>query len=609
MTKVLILAAGMGKRLNRHTLNKTKCMVEVNGISLIERLILQLSIYSIDEIVIVTGYKHEALVEHISSIINKYSITIPFKYIHNKDYNITNNIYSLYLAKDELYNNDIILFESDLIFDDSIIKQVFTSNKKNFALTAPYKNYMDGTVVTIENNNITAFIDKNNFDYSKQNTYYKTANIYKISKEFSQNGCVYFLEAYIKSKGLTEYYEQVLSVIISMGSKEFQAEIIQENSKWYEIDDQNDLDIAETLFNNNEPQKYFNRYGGYWRFNGLKDYCYLVNPYFPTPKMIDEFKNTFNILLTNYPSSLKIINKLAAVMFNVETEYILAGNGAAELIRHILTSSYKITGVILPSFEEYINSMPGNLVKILEVENNSFQYTALDIISFIQNNNIERMVIIAPDNPSGFLISYREITSVLEYAEENGVEIIFDESFMDFAEDNQKYTLIDMDILNKYKTLSVIKSISKSYGVPGLRLGVLISSNNNIINLVSKSSTIWNINSYAEFFLQIIGKYKQDFIKGCSMFTSERNRFVSLLKQISCINIYPSQANYILCKIENSKFDMHHFITSMLNNNFLIKDCSNKYGFHNGFYIRLAVKSEHENNMLFNALKEYFITY
>ena len=123
----IILAAGMGKRLKNLTKDNTKCMVKVNGISLIERLLTQIEKQdSIDRIIIVIGYKGNELKEYISSL----NIDIPITYIENVIFDKTNNIYSLYLAKDYLIQDDTLLFESDLILEDSIIDTLIKDFKE-----------------------------------------------------------------------------------------------------------------------------------------------------------------------------------------------------------------------------------------------------------------------------------------------------------------------------------------------------------------------------------------------------------------------------------------------------------------------------------------------
>lgn len=304
--QAIILAAGMGRRLGELTKNNTKCMIEVNGISLIDRLLTQLSHLKLNKIIIVTGYESEKLRLHIGE---EY-LGLKIQYIENPIFYCTNNIYSLSLAKNELQEDDTLLIESDLIFDDSIFKELVEDAYPNLALVDKYEPWMDGTMVCLdEENNIINFISKRNFDYGNVSSYYKTVNIYKFSREFAQNSYVPFLEAYTKTLGNNEYYEQVLRVITLLDRCNLKAKVLS-GQKWYEIDDVQDLDIAETLFANNDKKVslYQRRFGGYWRFPSLLDFCYLVNPYFPPIRMREELKANFDNLLTEYPSGMEVNN-------------------------------------------------------------------------------------------------------------------------------------------------------------------------------------------------------------------------------------------------------------------------------------------------------------
>ena len=298
--QAIILAAGMGKRLGELTKNNTKCMVKMNGVALIDRMLSQLSQLDLQRVVIVVGYEGEKLKQHIG---HRYDNKLRIEYVNNPVYDTTNNIYSLALAKQQLQEDDTLLIESDLIFDDAMFPLILNHPYPNLALVAKYQTWMDGTMVRIdEDNNIVNFIPKKAFKYSEVDFYYKTVNIYKFSKAFAQHKYVPFLEAYSKALGNNEYYEQVLRVITFLDKQELKALPIG-NEKWYEIDDIQDLDIAEALFAEGEERwkKYMQRYGGYWRFPGMLDYCYLVNPYYPSPRMMDEMRANFNTLLTEYP--------------------------------------------------------------------------------------------------------------------------------------------------------------------------------------------------------------------------------------------------------------------------------------------------------------------
>lgn len=117
--QAIILAAGMGKRLGELTKNNTKCMVEVNGIRLIDRMITQLSKFNLNRLVIVVGYEGKKLIDYIG---HRYDDILKIEYINNPIYDRTNNIYSLALAKEELCKDDTILLESDLIFEDRMLE-------------------------------------------------------------------------------------------------------------------------------------------------------------------------------------------------------------------------------------------------------------------------------------------------------------------------------------------------------------------------------------------------------------------------------------------------------------------------------------------------------
>lgn len=598
--QAIILAAGMGKRLGELTKDNTKCMVKVNGKTLIDRTLMQLSKLNLTKVIIVIGYEGEKLKQYIG---NEYK-GLTIEYINNPIYDKTNNIYSLSLAKKQLQEDDTLLIESDLIFDDSLFGMVIDNANPNLVLVAKYEPWMDGTMVCLdEDNNIINFVSKKNFKFCAINTYYKTVNIYKFSKEFSSTHYVPFLEAYCKALGNNEYYEQVLGVITMLEKFELKA-LPLSGQKWYEIDDIQDLDIAETLFaeDDNKLQLYQKRYGGYWRFPSLLDYCYLVNPYFPPQRMIDEMKSSFETLLTQYPSGMGINSLLMAKYFGLNKDYICVGNGAAEIINSLMRILDGKIGIIYPTFEEYPNRRSSKSIVKYIPSNNNFSYTADDLIAFFDNKDINYLLLINPDNPSGNYISKEKIILLIEWAQNKGVKIIIDESFVDFSDDNISNSLLNNTILETHDNLIVIKSISKSYGVPGLRLGVLATADVALINVLKKDISVWNINSFAEYYMQTFGKYETDYKKACTKFIKERNRFGNELSTISYLRVIPTQANYYLCEVID-KFTSTELTKSLLEYNILIKDCGTKAAFKGKNYIRIAIRNEMENNYLISVLR------
>uniref|UniRef100_UPI0036D7717F aminotransferase class I/II-fold pyridoxal phosphate-dependent enzyme n=1 Tax=Photorhabdus sp. RM322S TaxID=3342825 RepID=UPI0036D7717F len=595
--QVLIPAAGMGNRLGKYTNDKTKCMVEVHNLTLIERSLNILSQYNISRIILVIGYEKEKLKSFLG---NNYK-GIEIIYIDNNIYDKTNNIYSIFLAKNKLIEDDTILLESDLIYEEKIIGNLLSNKFPNLAVVDKYQPWMDGTVVEINDEfDIVNFISKKDFDLNKTDKYYKTVNIYKFSKEFLANIYVPFLEAYSKALGQNEYYEQVLRVITLLDTQELKA-LPLNNEKWYEIDDIQDLDNAEVIFSpKGEKLNLLNkRYGGYWRYNDIIDFCYLVNPYFPNNTFIGEMKNSFNTLIREYPSGANVQSLLAAKLFKCNPDQIAVGNGAAELIDKLADELDIKLGLFIPTFEEY--STRFNNVVLEKVSNKNFQYNKQDIIKLAQKS--EGVILINPDNPSGNYISHSDILELIEWFKKEQKTFIVDESFVDFAENGLQSSLLSEELLNSYEGLIVIKSISKSYGVPGIRLGVIASSNITLINKIKKYIPVWNINSLGEFFLQIIGKYEKVYQQACYNIIKERNILFEQLSQIPFLRPIKSQANYILCEVLKNK-SSEIILTLCNEHNILAKDCSGKKGFNNGNYIRLAVRNSYDNQYLIDCLKE-----
>lgn len=602
--QAIILAAGMGRRLGEHTKDNTKCMVPVNGVRLIDRMLTQLNMLSLKRIIIVTGYRGENLRNHI---IDNYNGNVTIEFIDNPIFDKTNNIYSLSLAKEELMKDDMLLVESDLIFSDNIFNMAAKSPYPNTVLVAKYEPWMDGTMVCIDaDNNITDFISKKSFSFSNTDKYYKTVNVYKFSREFSCNTYVPFLEAYSKVLGNNEYYEQVLKVVTLLDDKSLKALPIGKE-KWYEIDDIQDLDIAETIFAEEGQQlsKFSSRYGGYWRFNGLLDFCYLVNPFFPPRKMKDEIKDSFDNLLTEYPSGMKVNSLLAAKNFKVKQEYIIVGNGAAELIKAMMEKAVGRIGIIYPTFEEY----PARFFKKEDIvafmpEGDMLGYTADDIMFFYENKNISYLLLINPDNPTGNFIPRVDVLRLTEWCKNKGIVLILDESFVDFSDGFETNSLIDDTTLETYRNLVIVKSISKSYGVPGLRLGIIACADTCLIDEMKKAVAIWNINSFAEYYMQIYSKYDSDYKEACRCFVKERSRFYSELRSIPYLHVIPSQANYFCCRITD-RFTAKELTERLLSeHNILIKDCNNKTGLKDRNFIRIAIRNQADNDTLIQALKQ-----
>ena len=599
--QALILAAGTGSRLGKHTKENTKCMLEVNGDTLIMQALEKLNNVGITKLVLVVGYQKENLIAHVG---DRYK-NIAIEYVENPIYDKTNNIYSLYLAKDKLAEDDTILLESDLLFDEAILERLLADERPSLAVVDKYAAWMDGTSVILDDeDHILNFFSKKSFRFEDVGAYYKTVNIYKFSKNFSNTIYLPFLEAYSKAMGDNEYYESVLRVLTILDRHELRAMRLQ-GEKWYEIDDVQDKANAEIIFAPDAKTKLQliqKRFGGYWRFPELRDFCYLVNPYFPTEKMKQEFKAYFDDLLEQYPSGQGTQRLLAGKMFGIEAENIVVGNGAAEIIRALGKAIDGTFGLAFPTFNEYPESIGYDRVVQFIPENGDFAYGIDEMIALAEK--CDTLLLINPDNPSGNFISKEDLLRLADGLQQMGKTFVLDESFVDFSTEGEANTLITQAILDRYPNLVIIKSISKSYGVPGARLGILATANEEIMRGIEREITIWNINSFGEFFLQVFGKYKKDYKVASDQIAAERDRFYERLQEIPYLRPVYSQANYFLIEVVD-RFSATALTEKLLEKyEIYIKDLTGKIGFEGKEYIRVAVRDFEDNEFLIEKLQK-----
>jgi histidinol-phosphate/aromatic aminotransferase/cobyric acid decarboxylase-like protein len=300
---------------------------------------------------------------------------------------------------------------------------------------------------------------------------------------------------------------------------------------------------------------------------------------------------------------------LAGKYFGIRQDYVVVGNGAAELIKSLMErllagSSTSKVGVIYPTFEEYPHRLKQEDIVAFQPDNRDLKYTEDDLIAFYTGKGISSLLLINPDNPSGNFISMAGLQKLLAWSKTQQIQLIVDESFVDFSDDFEHNTLLRNETLADNPQLVVMKSISKSYGVPGLRLGILASSDVALIKWIKKDISIWNINSFAEFYMQIFGKYESDYLAACRKFIAERSRFEVLLREIPYMRVLPTQANYFCIELTD-KYSSAELTKLLLERyNIMVKDCDSKNGLKGRNFIRISVRSQQDNDQLIAALKE-----
>lgn len=592
-----ILAAGSGSRLKKYTLDRTKCMVEVNGEHLINNTIRNLDAGGVDTVFIVVGYCSQSLIDHVSCVFPELDI----RFIFNDVYAETNNIYSLKLAIPQLVDFDeVILVESDLWIEESVALAFIQDERTNVVLASPFKYWMDGTCVTINSDGmaITGFVAKSDVHLFPSESLYKTVNWYKFSGDFLRATYSHFIDAYVEAFGKNAYYEDVLKVIASVSPGLFFPHLINEN-QWMEIDDEEDLSRAELLSASavSASQMMTQRYGGYWKFQFVEDLTLLVNPFFPTVGMLDELSNTFRIAVREYPSKQTVISRIAAKSLPCEAENVVLGNGASEIMSALFNELHDRDFIIAPPFFLEYQRLLGSRLEIFERE---FPDTSLEAALLgMVNESTKDILLVNPNNPTGEICSSAVLLEILPVLAKQSRRLIIDESFMDFSSSDE--SLLNESILHLYPNLLIIKSFGKSYGVPGLRLGVAVCSDICLLEKLRERLPIWNISSSAEIFLDLLPRYKKEYQRSLLVLRNERKTFQEKLASCDVVT-YPSEANFVFFKIKRTcqrGFEEFCFLKGLL-----IKKITDRSGL-NGVYYRISVRTREQNDRVIAAIIEY----
>ena len=590
-----ILAAGKGSRLKDITLNQSKWMVEVNNISLMERYLKAFKENKIYDIFIITGHASKILEDRIFELNKIFELNI--KFIHNEKYDTTNNIFSLNIALNEMQKiadlGRLIIAECDIFFTKDTLNDFLSLDNGNHILASPYEYWMDGSCIsTDKTGSIKSLLNKNEVVKNIKNPLFKTVNWYSFERDFVINQLGPFVNTYSKSISAVSYYELVIKILLQISQIKLSISKIHA-SKWVEIDDSYDLQLAECFdcADTGNLESFVNRYGGFWKFPWLRDLTLLVNPYFPTQEMIKEINGLSEAVLRHYPSSQKILANLASKSFPFNQNQIMVANGVCEIINNVLTRLEGEFEIITPYFLEYERVLGNRLIK------------SNDLGDFTFSNHI---IVVNPNNPDGKVITLEKIKFLLDKLKNSGKYLIYDESFADFYSD-QEISLINNPDLSKYENLIILKSLGKTYGIPGIRLGLLFNKKDeNILNWRSYLP-IWNINSISEVFLDLLPRYQEEYKKSIEKISDNAKNFYSYLvhNQSNLYEVYRPTANFILISF-NSLKTLKKVEIGLFKNYFLTKSLICREGLPK-FCMRLAVLDDETNKELSNLLKQLLI--
>jgi histidinol-phosphate/aromatic aminotransferase/cobyric acid decarboxylase-like protein/choline kinase len=593
--KAIILTAGFGNRMRPLTFEKHKTLLPVLEHTILGRIIDGLLYNHVRDIVLVTGYRADDIHAYMDDNYGDLDV----EYVHNERYAETNNIYSLALAFDNVeIDTDLLIIESDLIYHPSVIDQIIKSPRPNVALVDHFRFGMDGTAVAVKHGVITQVIPPHvqdeHFDHSDK---FKTLNIYKFDKDFCNNTFKKLLTYYANAIDDNCYYELILGILIYMQREEVYAEVVG-TQEWAEVDDPNDLRVAQFVFDKPGRKDLLDAsQGGYWNYPVL-DFCFIRNMYFPTGAMFSKLRQNLTALLQNYGSKQSVLNeKLSyALLCNKDNIHVL--NGASQ-VYPVLRRKFADKRVLTPSptFGEYKRNFPQR-----QTYRDEIGVDLDEIQRRIEETDV--VVFVNPNNPSGFTLPTQ---ALYDFAARNpNKQIIIDESFIEFSDHPSMIGLLEAQALDN---VLIIKSLSKSLGVPGLRLGYAYSTNPEMMAEIGAEVPIWNLNSMAEFFLEILLKEKNELRRSYERTKRDRAQFVDLLRQTDFVDtVYPSGGNFLLVKLKqgDSAFGAKVVRALLTRHEIYIKDVSPRFN-DGGVFLRFAVRVPREHELLVDKLGQTLI--
>jgi histidinol-phosphate/aromatic aminotransferase/cobyric acid decarboxylase-like protein/CTP:molybdopterin cytidylyltransferase MocA len=588
--KALILAAGYGNRMRPLTDSTHKTLLRVGGQTLIGRIVDSLRAHAITDIVVVTGHLADDLE---SALIAAYP-DLSFTFVRNLRYRETNNIYSLALAFESIdLDDDILLIESDLVYEPAVLARIVESRHPNVALVDRFRSGMDGTVVTVGDQLIRSIIPPHlqgpSFDFSDK---FKTLNIYKFSRQFSASVFKQLLSYYTKAIDDNCYYELILGILIYVGQAQIHAEIL-DGERWAELDDPNDLRVAEFVFDRAARGALIDEaFGGLWAHDVL-DFGFIRNMHFPPGAMLAEMKNNLGNLLANYGSRQTVLDQKLAYALLCDPAHVLALNGASQA--YPLLRRYFYGRRILmpePTFGEYVRL-------------GDHRVTYPDTIG-IDPDAIERrardcsvVIVVNPNNPTGSTISTEWLMDFA--ARHPGKRLLVDESFIDFSgEVSMLERLRDRPLDN----VVVLKSLSKCFGVPGLRLGFMYTTDRDLLARCRAEVPIWNMNSMAEFFLEVLLKHRRALGQSFRQTMADRDELAAALAAVPAVErVFPSGANFLLARIAGGPGAAAALAAALLADHAIyVKDVSPRLPDGRGYW-RIAVRLPEENRRLLTVLE------
>lgn len=588
--QVLILTAGLGRRMQPLTTSRHKTLLEISpDQTILARILDSLTAAGLTDVVVVTGYRRDEVVNFLT----KNYPDVNFTFVHNERYDETNNIHSVALAFESVdFTSGVILIESDLIYEDSLITNLIDDTRPNVALLDKYRPGMDGTVVRMDNESLIVDVipgsrQGDDFDFRDS---YKTLNIYKFSPDFCKMTFAPLVKFYSQYINDNCYYELILGMLIAMGHAAVHGSVV-ESGTWAEVDDPVDLSNARFLADRTGRRALLDRaWGGYWGLDVL-DFAFIRNMYYPTPQVITELRMQLPELLSNYGSSQRILDQKMAWYLQQDPARTVALNGASQFFpwaaQHF---AGRPAFLARPTFGEWERVFP-DATRISDEGQ-------LTVPAGCPDGSV--VVLVNPNNPTGSIAPTAAIIEAIEAQPE--VTFLVDESFIHFSE---QPSLLEYLSTSGRTNVVVLQSLSKSLGVPGLRIGFAYSANVVLVESLRGSLPIWNMNAPAEKFMELLLKNRGTVEESFVRTVADRADLAEVLAELPIVDrVWPSGADFVLVDLAMEAKESEALADDLLaTDGIYVKDVSSKFGDGIGRW-RLAVRTPADHRQLALAMRK-----
>ena len=535
----IILGAGFGRRMRPLSDTTHKALLPVGDSTILGRIVDGLLSINVTDIVVVTGYR----ADEIRAFWAAQYPSVPVRFVHNERYDQTNNIVSLSLAFDSApIDSDIIVIECDLLFDKTVLQRLLAAPPGNVALVDRHRPGMDGTVVAVHDGVITQVFPPHlqgpQFLFDDK---FKTLNIYRFDRAFCAQVFKPLLDCYANLIDGNVFYELVLGMLVNMQRERIHAEIV-DGSKWAEVDDPNDLAAARFQFERSSRAEVLDHaLGGHWSFD-VTDFAFMRNLHFPTDAMTAAMRQALPAVMRSYGSTQKGLNQKLAWHLLCDPARVQVLHGASQIFP-ILKRMVGTRPVLRPepSFGEYERMFPGARTYPDAIGVDLARFDAA-----IPGDGV--VVIVSPNSPTGTVVPTDWIDACVR--RHPHTLFVIDESFVDFCDETPMVERLEADPV---ANAIIIKSLSKSFGVPGLRLGYVYCANPEVIRVLDDEIPIWNLSGPAEFYLELMLKYRSDFERSLADTKSDRAAFAAMLAAVPVVaQVHASGGNFLLASLRGN---------------------------------------------------------